>query len=353
MRQLSPGELNRIESLHANYPSISTFLTTSKSGDWISVELEKARNKHDHHMLLEYLADWGNIIARRFSEMFEVVLAHILEQRPKLRRKLRSANTQVGFESVWFELEIASILLDGGYRVEIEPLGKKGPDFKTSILEHEVFLEAKRLQIDAETRALSRNNSDIVEQLKEYPYPVPVHIYLTLHDRYPGEFDRQRLITRIHEAVKELYQSGRLSTYTEYIGEMGRIVASARIHQLDKGTTEVFESWVRSIDPAKEAWEWSERYFPGDQFPEEGLHVLVVDAFWGRADSLIDAWKSNQIPTSVDCLMLCPHVGGWLGDVKTGTVFLPNQGSRPPMPTQVLESLKRVFSNVSFVPIQG
>jgi hypothetical protein len=71
-----------------------------------------------------------------------------------LRKKIVKTVGQEALEAVLFELEIGVLLLKNNLRVEVEPLGRKGPDLRAHFGGHDTYIEAKKLQHDAEAKHL-------------------------------------------------------------------------------------------------------------------------------------------------------------------------------------------------------
>lgn len=148
---LSAIELDQVESLIFQFQNISRFL-----GNWLLEEMKKAKQKQPYHILVAFLASpFGKITAEKTSHIFESLLNLASSECPRLRKKVIETTNQPEFESVLFELEVGYLLLQHGYRIKVEPLyPKKGPDFVIVLNGQDVYIEAKKLQHDAEERHL-------------------------------------------------------------------------------------------------------------------------------------------------------------------------------------------------------
>ena len=144
-------ELEQAESLISQFPSIPKFL-----GDWLTKELEKARQSEMRHIFLGYLTSpCGYIWAEKVGRIFETLMQYAPSECPRLRRKVTQATDQRDLESVLFELEIGFLLLKHGHEIEAEPLHpQRGPDFRVVLCDQNVYVEVKKLQHDAEEEYL-------------------------------------------------------------------------------------------------------------------------------------------------------------------------------------------------------
>ncbi len=351
-RKLSDQEFAWIESSLAKYPSISMFFRGATNTDWIMSELRKAREEKEYHIFLGFMGMFGSFFAWRMSEMFELVLTRGRTQHSKLQKKIKDTKTQLNFESLWFELDIATLLLKRGYAVEIEPLGKKGPDFKTQIAGHALYIEAKRLQQSADETTLFRGGLDLEKELQKMPCPIPVEVWITLQDYLPSKPDKERLLQEVGEALDK-FGHGSSGTHSwDTIGHDGRVTAHVRFTRSDSDQSLFSVTGSRSFDQSAIAWAQAEKYFKGEQLPESSLNVLVMDVFWSYPeDHLEKAWQEFDKLSYADCLILCPRTGGWSGDIRSNTRFLLNEHRLQPFPNDVLNALKSAFSLTSFSPL--
>jgi len=269
---MSPEEIVQVKALISQSPSISRFL-----GNWIQKQAGAAEQSQSHHIFLAYLASpYGYIFAKKTSDLFGSVLGAIPNQCPRLRKKIVKAVGQEDLEAVLSELEIGVLLLKNSLRVEVEPLGRKGPDLKAYFGGYDTYVEAKKLQHDAEIKHLRTSEDNWV---------------------------------RVHTKPK-----------------------------LDKRT-----------------WNLYERYLTQNQFPNEGLHVLVVDSSktdHGDKQPMSQAWdyycergaSGNSYPI-IHALVLCrrqkqKHIS-WLYDLTSEAAIFQNTYS--PLPNNVFETLTGVF----------
>ncbi len=148
---MSATEAHQVEQLVSQFQSIPVFLD-----NWLVAELEHAKQKQDCHIFVGYLASpHKKVFAEKVDYIFELLLRHASGECPRLRKKLTASTNQPEFESALFELEVACLLLQHGCGIKAEPLyPKKGPDFRITLLGEDVYIEAKKLQPDAEEQQL-------------------------------------------------------------------------------------------------------------------------------------------------------------------------------------------------------
>jgi len=344
---MSPDEIVQAESLISQFPSISKFF-----GNWISKEIEKAKQPQPRHIFLDYLASpYGYIFAEKTSKMFETVLNCIPSQCPRLRRKILEKTEQSGFESVLFELEIGSLLLNHGHDTEVEPLKSGGPDLMTVFSGYDTYIEAKKLQREAKVELMRKRVFDLEGKLESASYPVSICFTLTPQ---PKKHCESELLKQIADAVENLKKTGFLKPQIECIDKHGKITAVADLYPPDTKEVVIWGMWTLEITPdardrRQDNLYW--RYLKGNQFPNDGLHVLVVDTSKSmRTDTLLSraweyycrtrAWEDCSHPP-IHSLILCPRQGYWLNDLTVGAVILQNKHS--PLPNDVFETLKGIF----------
>lgn len=351
-RKLSDQEITLIESLIAKYPSISTFLCGATNTDWIKYEIRKARARQEYHVFLGFMATLGDSFAWWMNEMFELILTRAHTQHSKLQKKIKDTTTQSNFESLWFELEVTTLLLKRRYAVEIEPLGKKGPDFKTQIAGHDLYIEAKRLQRSADEDALYRGGLELEKELQKMPCPIPVEVWITLQDHLPSKPDKGRLLKEYETAVNAFSRDNSATHDWDAIAHDGRVMAHVRLARSNSDQSLFSVTWSRSSEQSAIAWTQAANYFEGEQLPEPSLNVLVMDVYWSFPEYYLEkAWREFDKPSHVDCLILCPRPGGWLGgDVRSNTSFLLNERRPKRLPDDVLDALKSAFSLGTFTP---
>jgi hypothetical protein len=135
-----------VERLLLRYHNMSAFL-----GDWICKELESARRGQGCHALVGYLAShWGAVFAQKVEHMSQLLLRDAPSQCPRLREKLRETSNQAQLDEALFELELACLFLRHGHKIVVEPTSRKGPDLKVLLCGRDVYVEAKKLERDAD-----------------------------------------------------------------------------------------------------------------------------------------------------------------------------------------------------------
>jgi hypothetical protein len=151
VKWISTTEAHQVEQLISQFQNIPAFL-----GNWLVEELEHAKHKQSCHIFVGYLASpYKKVFAEKVDRIFELLLHHASGECPRLRKKLTETTNQPEFESALFELEVGCLLLQHGYRIKAEPLyPKKGPDFRIALLGEDVYIEAKKLQHNAEEQHL-------------------------------------------------------------------------------------------------------------------------------------------------------------------------------------------------------
>lgn len=144
---MSAADTHQAEQLTSEFQHICLFLD-----NWLCQELDHARRKQRCHIFVGYLASpYRRVFAEKVDRIFGLLLESASEQCPRLRKKLTETTNQSEFESVLFELEIGCLLLGHGYKIKAEPFyPNRGPDFRTSLLGEGAYVEAKKLQREAE-----------------------------------------------------------------------------------------------------------------------------------------------------------------------------------------------------------
>jgi hypothetical protein len=161
---ISTSELSNAESLISQFQSILLFL-----GEWLSHEIEKAKQGRPYHILVGYVASpYGRRVAEKIDHIFGSLLTLPPRERSRLRKKVIEATSQPDFESVLFELEISHLLLRHGHAIEVEPCRpKKGPELRTTFQGQQVYIEAKKLQADAEAENLWKTHTVWARTVKQ------------------------------------------------------------------------------------------------------------------------------------------------------------------------------------------
>lgn len=150
---MSPDVISAVEAVLGRHPVISRFFES-----WTGKQLERAKKGEPYHIFLDYLASkYGDAVARQTSRFFETGLNRAPEQVPTWRRRFRQTTSQAEVESVLAEMEVGYLLLERGYKVEVEPLyPHRGPDFRVTMNGHVLYIEVKKLQRDADTEDVRR-----------------------------------------------------------------------------------------------------------------------------------------------------------------------------------------------------
>jgi hypothetical protein len=132
--------------------------------------------------------------------------------------------------------------------------------------------------------------------------------------------------------------------------------------QFDSEETQLWNTsqgtWTRTVTQSqldKRGWNLYERYFADNQFPNEGLHVLVMDiSKLKHSDAILKyAWDSYcegstkaRIDHPIHVLILCSRkVEGhtsWLNDLTDGAIALKDPSA--PVSQTIFEVVKSIFS---------
>jgi hypothetical protein len=346
MEYMSMGaeQLAKAEEVLREFPGIASFF-----GQWLSGQFQRAGQGFPHHVLLDFLdSPYGRTIAEKLDKAFEVATAQIPDQCPRLRKKLIDADQQAEFESVLFELEIATQLLGHGYPLEVEPLRakqQKSPDFRTVLVGYPTYIEAKKLQADADV-ALAWDASRVVEQrLRAIEFPAPVDISFSvspgLHTRYQGGFVKQIL-----DAAGDLAQGGIKERRIVFSDGQGNEIGHAAIKRSPSEASSVVGGvWSRS-QSQMDLWErernLADRYFTGEQFPDDGVKVLIVDTSkLIRGELLLSSAWVEAAGDVINGLVLCSRQNRWGRQITDGARVLDNR--QVPMPPPVFQALTDAF----------
>jgi hypothetical protein len=359
-----PDVIEQVRSLITTYPSIPRFF-----GDWVFKETEKAIQLQPHHIFIDYLASpHGNTFAKNVSEMLELVLNRAPDQQARLRKKIVEKTRQCDFEPVLFELEAGSLLLKHGHRIWVEPLGSKGPDLKVVLSGYEVYIEAKKLQHDAEAALMLKRVFSLDERLKSESYPVSIHFTL-----YSNKDHQDDVLKQITEAVEIWKNTGMLKSRIECVDKGGKLITEANLYPPDTNGVTVGGGWSLNIDKTvlerRELNLYSEYFLERPQFPDDGLHVLIVDTSkrapqnlmaraWSdylqnvkehsdavrldQAGSLLFGGNSRPLINAlIECHREDQHNVHWMNDLTAGAIILPNPHS--PLPEDIYATLTSIF----------
>lgn len=337
-------EIAKAEELLREFSVIAPFF-----GQWLSRQLHRADRGLPHHVLVDFLGSpYGRAIAEKLDKAFEVVTARIADQRPRLRKKLIDADKQAKFESALFELEIATQLLSRGYPLEVEPLRaahQKGPDFWTVLAGYPTYIEAKRLQADARVAQAWDASTEVEQSLRAIEFPAPVDVSFSvspgLHKRYQAKFVRL-----VRDAAGDMVEAGHKECRVECLDDQGNAIGHATIRRsISNRSTVVGGVWSRSVcqmDLRNQEQNLAARYFSGEQFPHEGVHVLVVDTSkLLRGDLLLSSAWVEAPGDVINGLVLCGRQGQWGRDITDGALVLDNPQAQ--MPLEVYCTLTDAF----------
>ena len=357
---LSQVEIETLEGNLASSPNITRFFNTP--GDWFAQQIACNQKSQPYHCLLHYLSDgtWSRVYARRIDEVLGTVLTLMPRHHFRIRKKLVDAGTDENaahywevhaFVEAWFEVELAALLASHGYLAEVEPgeKAKRGPDLMANICGQDVYIEAKRPYFDADTQALTRKASELEVKLRAAVGSTPVQVYLWLHDPYPAKNKVDQMITDIRHRAEQALLTNLWPEPFEYPGNAGSSMAYVQVYPSPNGKPDI-QGLVSSTIGSQEATrELADRYFRGEQFPNDGLHVLVINTYVRGVDTyLASAWKETEQSTTIHCLVLCPQIGGWSGDIVGSSTL--HQNAHAPLPDDVFQALQRLFSRGTFTP---
>jgi hypothetical protein len=348
------NKIVQIELLLREFAAISQFFPDS----WISREIGKVQRSQSHHVFWDYLVSpYGYVFGKKANAMFEVVLNRAKSQVPRFRKKIIDANTQDLFESVWVELEMVCLLLRHGHAVQVEPLGRKqeGPDVKTRLSGYDVCIEAKKLSPHVEVvqmwQRILEVDTLLVRELKNLACHVDVYFTLTPQLSAPH---KRHFIEEVILAAEKLATSNNPRQRVECKDSNGQILAEADVCLSDISTSNAFGGWIRDItansrdrDNGKKKWNLEGRYLTGRQFPDDGLHILMVDTSdLDDGDTLMSQIWEQAICPSINCLVICHRQVNhrhrhWLNDLTVDPMFIQN--SLVPLPDDVFDTLKHVF----------